>query len=188
MTDRATRRQAALGFTIVELMVTIAVIGLIAGVTAVSVEALLPRSRLNSEVRALAGTLQGARSDAIARNFEFWIEYDLDEDAYRVLTPFSIQGGILGAESDEEDRVALHWHFLDDGIEINNVFVGDEQHDQGKVRVRFDPLGAASGHSVVLLQPEYENYYTIEVLALTGLIHFHEGMYTRVPPEDVDFQ
>ena len=188
MPARATCRQAALGFTIVELMVTIAVIGLIAGVTAVSVEALLPRSRLNSEVRALAGTLQGARSDAIARNFEFWIEYDLDEDAYRVLTPFSVQGGVLGPEGEEQDRLALHWHRLEAGIEINNVFVGDEQHNEGMVRVRFDPLGAASGHSVVLLQPEYENYYTIEVLALTGLIHFHEGVYTRDPPEDEDFQ
>jgi prepilin-type N-terminal cleavage/methylation domain-containing protein len=173
------------GFTVIELMMVIVVMGLIAGAVAMSAEALLPRSRLNSEVRALAATLQGTRSEAIARNAEFLLEYDLDEDAYRVLSPFDATGGLMRQDSEEEDRMAFDWHKLADGVEIASVYIGGEQIQSGLARVRFDPLGAASGHAVVFIQPAYENFYTIEVLALTGLIHFHEGLFTR-DPEDGD--
>jgi hypothetical protein len=53
--------------------------------------------------------------------------------------------------------------------------------------VRFDPLGAASDHTIVLVQPEYERHYTIEVLALTGLVRFHDGVFQREPPQEGDF-
>ena len=190
MDRRATGSERRRGFTIIELMVVLVVMGLIAGGVAMSMEAALPRSRLNSEVRGLAATLQGARSDAIARNAEFLVEYDLDQDAYRVLTPFRLEGGLIGpdAEDAEDQRMALGWHHLADGVEIASVYIGGEQFQEGVARVRFDPLGAASGHAVVFIQPQYENFYTIEVLALTGLIHFHEGLFTREPPDDGDFQ
>jgi general secretion pathway protein H len=175
------------GFTVIELMVVVMIIGLIAGTVAMSMDAMLPRSRLSSEVRALAATLQGARSDAIARNAEFLIEYDLDNEAYRVISPFGLEGGLVGPEAEEEDRLAFSWHEIEAGVEIASVYIGDAQFHEGQARVRFDPLGAASGHAVVFIQPEYENYYTIEVLALTGLIHFHEGLFSRDPPDEGDF-
>jgi prepilin-type N-terminal cleavage/methylation domain-containing protein len=178
---------AGAGFTLIELMVVIVILALLTGTVAVSIEAMLPRSRLNSEVRALAATLQGARSDAIARNAEFFIEYDLDAEAYRVITPFSVQGGLLLYMSEEEDRMAFDWHTLADTVELASVYLAGDQISDGTVLVRFDPLGAASDHAVVLVQPNYENFYTIEVLALTGLIRFHEGVYTREAPEDADF-
>ncbi len=184
---RVPRRRCG-GFTVLELMMVIVVMGLIAATVAMSADALLPRSRLNSEVRGLAATLQGTRSDAIARNAEFLVEYDLDEDAYRVLSPFNARGGLMLPSSEEEDRMAFGWHKLADGVEIASVYIGGQQVQSGLARVRFDPLGAASGHAVVFVQPMYENFYTIEVLALTGLIHFHEGLFTREPPEDGEFQ
>ena len=33
----------------------------------------------------------------------------------------------------------------------------------------------------------FDRYFTIEVLALTGLIKFHEGIYERETPKDADF-
>ena len=180
--DRAQR-----GFTVIELMVVIIVIGLISGTVAMTIEAMLPRARLNSEVRALAATLQGARSDSIARNAEFFVEYDLDNEAYRVVTPFSSEGGLMRFMEEEEARLAFDWHNMADGVELASVYLTGNQMSEGIVRVRFDPLGAASDHAVVLVQPSYENFYTIEVLALTGLIRFHEGVYSREPPVDADF-
>ena len=48
--------------------------GLIATIVMVNWHSILPRAELNSAVRTLASTIQGTRSDAIARNAEFRVE------------------------------------------------------------------------------------------------------------------
>jgi hypothetical protein len=53
--------------------------------------------------------------------------------------------------------------------------------------VRFDALGASSGHTIVLAQSPENNVFTVEVLGLTGEIDFHEGTFVREPPKDSDF-
>jgi hypothetical protein len=65
--------------------------------------------------------------------------------------------------------------------------VSNEDYNTGQVVVSFDPLGAASDHTITLVQHPYDNIYTIEVLALTGLIRFHDGEFKREYPEDSDF-
>jgi len=182
------RVRARRGFTILELVMVVMLLGLVAAGVTAGWEAMVPRAQLNGEVRTLAATLQKARSEAIGRKAEFWVEYDLDEDAYRVLTPFRIGGGLLFEGEDEVNRIILDRHRLVDGVEIASVYIDGVESTQGKALVRFDPLGAASDHAVVLVQPLYENFYTIEVLALTGLIRFHEGLFTREPPQDGDFR
>ena len=177
----------ARGFSLVELMVVIAIVGLMVATIAISWEAIVPRTRLNTDVRSLAAQLQSTRSEAVARNLEFWVEYDLNEERYRIVTPFRMGGGRLGLGEDEEERLRFPWTPLKDGVEFDHVTIGGEQYTEGNVLVRFDPLGAASDHYVILSQPTYENYYTIEVLALTGLIRFHDGVFEREPPEDADF-
>ncbi|MFT5051883.1 MAG: prepilin-type N-terminal cleavage/methylation domain-containing protein [Chlamydiales bacterium] len=181
-------RQAAAGFTIAELMMVILIMGLISAAVSLGMDSLLPGERLNTSVRRLAATLQGTRSDAIARNGEFWVEYDLDKEAVRVVTPFRIGGGSMIDDVEEwEDRFALPWDQVEPGVDIASVALAGDQFDQGIVRVRFDPRGAASDHSVILSQPKFESYFTIEVLALTGVIKFHDGIFFREPPDESSF-
>jgi type II secretion system protein H len=173
------------GFTLVELLGVVIVLGLIATLVTVNWQALLPRQQLNSAVRALAATLQGARSDAIARTLEFRVQYDLDEQRYRVLTPFRLGGGLATVE---DERVGLRWTELPDSVRFRSVIIGDEEYTSGIVQISFDPLGSANGHVVVLEQPAFESLYTIEVQALTGLITFHEGLELRPAPAESDFE
>lgn len=179
------------GFTIVELMVMVVILGMLATLTVMSWRAILPSTELNSAVRELAGTLSEARSDAIARNAEFGIEYYFEETSehprgYRVITPFRI-GGQGGLAAQDEQRMARGWVRLPDSVEFQAITVDGKTYTTGRVTVRFDPLGAASDHTIVLVQPEYENFYTIEVLALTGLIRFHDGVFQRELPQESDF-
>ena len=185
---RATRA----GFSLVELMGVAVVLGLIATLTFVSWEAVLPRTTLNSAVRELAATLSETRSDAIARNAYFHIEYYLEPAndfpvGYRVVTPFrkGPEGG-LAAYGDE--RLALKFHPLPDTVSFHKVVLNGEEYTNGIVVVSFSPLGAASDHTVVLRQAPYDHFYTIEVLALTGQIRFHENEFVREPAREDDFR
>lgn len=64
----ARRRKVAQGFTLIELMVTIAVIALVAAVAAPSMVTLLNSNRLSSSAGELAAALQLARAEAIRRS------------------------------------------------------------------------------------------------------------------------
>lgn len=180
--------RSSVGFTMAELMVVIVIIAMISYTVGIAFEAILPGERLNSTVRALSGVLQSTRSDAIARNAEFWVEYDLDNERYRVHTPYRAGGGRLIGEDDEvEDQFRLPWVMLERGVDLSAVFIAGERYDEGSVMVRFDPLGSASGHSVVLTQPQFGNVFTVEVLALTGSVRLHYEEYYREAPDDGDF-
>ena len=160
------------------------VMALIAGVAAISWQATLPRAQLNSSVRELSDVLHGARADAIARNLEYRILYDIDNDRYWVETPFSIEGGL--ALGDEERAIAFQSD-LKESVAFNKITIDGEDYIDGIVHVRFDPLGASSDHTVVLYQELFDRYFTIEVLALTGLIRFHDDFFEREEPRDGDF-
>jgi hypothetical protein len=121
----------------------------------------------------------------------FQLEYYFEEGdghprGYRVVTPFRA-GGEGGLASHDEERLALSWHTLPDSVQFRSITLNDEIYNTGVVVVRFDPLGAASDHTITLAQVPYENIYTIEVLALTGLIRFHDGEFAREYPEHGDF-
>ena len=83
---------ARTGFSMVEMMTVIVILGLIATIVSVNWKAILPKSNLHAAVRNLASTLQTARTEAISRNAEYRIQYDLEHQRFRVLTPFAADG------------------------------------------------------------------------------------------------
>jgi Tfp pilus assembly protein FimT len=169
----------------IEMLAVIVVLGLIATLVSINWQAILPRAELQSAVRVLASTIQGAHSEAISRNAVYKIEYDLDRHRYRVNTPFKLGGGLAAIE---EDRMAQNWINLPESVRFSRIQIDGVDFTRGMVFVRFDPLGAASGHIVTLVQQPYKNFYTIEVQALTGMIDYHEGTFERVPPKEDDFK
>ncbi|MFN0008175.1 MAG: GspH/FimT family pseudopilin [Planctomycetota bacterium] len=173
------------GFSMVEILAVIVILGLIATLVSVNWNAILPTAELHSSVRELASAIQGARSEAIARNAVFKIEYDLDRHRYRTNTPFRLGGGLAPTE---EERIAFDWIELPESVRFHRIQIDGIEYASGMVFVRFDPLGAASGHIVRLVQNPYDRHYTVEVQALTGTIDYHEGVFERDPPDEGDFQ
>lgn len=178
------------GFTLVELMVVVMILGLIGGIAVTSWASLLPNQQFNSAVRNLSEVLYGTRSDAIARNREFRIQYDLDQDTYRVRTPFKPGGGF--ATTEEEDETQRQWAHETDlkksGIDLLQITVDDQVYTDGKVEVYFLPMGGSAHHVVQLSQPLFEREFTLEVLPLTGEIRMHDGLFTRDPVDEGDFR
>ena len=190
---RCLAHRGARGFSLIELMGVVALLAILATITTVSWRALVPRTKLNSAVRELAAALHEARSDAISRNAEFEIEYYFEATSehprgYRVVTPFRREGG-AGLAAHPEDRFARAFVALPSDVFFKRITVQGEDYLRDSVSVRFDPLGAASDHQIVLAQTPYENnLYTLEVQALTGLIQFHDGEFRREPPDEADFR
>ena len=170
-------------------MVVAAVIGMGTYIISVSYDAFVPKERLNTAVRSLTALLRETRSQAISRSLEFFVEYDLDGERYRRVTPFVLGGGRFDAEvNDDSERAYGNWQRLPDGVEFEVVATAGETYDSGPVFARFDPRGAASDHQVVLKQPAYGNFFTIEIMALTGTFKFHRDVFIREAPDDGDFR
>lgn len=178
------RGRGRAGFSLIELMAVVIVLGLVIGVVAVDWAALVPRSQLNAAVRELASTIQGARSDAIARNGVFTLVYDLEASRYEVRSPYRPGGGLARTE---EERVVVRRGVLPEGVEIARVEVDGRAFLTDFVTVQFDPMGRANGHSVTLVQPRYNQSFAIEIVGLTGLIRFHEGEFLREEVFEEDF-
>ena len=191
---RGTGPAARAGFTLVELLVVIIVLGLMTTVTALNWKKIVPREQLNAAVRDLSNMLNATRSEAIARNAEYRVLYDLDAQRYWVETPFRRDGGLAlpripGEEDPEADqRATIDETFLEDGVRYVSVTIDDEEYVDGQVFVRFSPQGSSSAHRIVLFHEPTATNQTIEVLGLTGLIRFHEGLYERPEVTDSDFQ
>ena len=175
------------GFSLVELLAVIIILGLIGTVAVVSWQSLLPGAQVNAAIRDLSEALASARSEAISRNAQFEVFYDIDEDRYWVRTPYRLGGGLASADSDEERVVLNDVHLKNVGLQIESVSIDEETYVDGTVFVRFDPLGAASAHTIVLYYPYFDKTHTIEVLPLTGEIRYHEGLYQRDEPREGDF-
>lgn len=164
-----------------------AIIAMVSGVAYVSWQALIPNQKLNSAVRELSDVLYGTRAEAIARNREFRIYYDLDAETYRVRTPYREGGGYAVAD-DEPHLWVDDANLAEAGLTIESVTIDDRVYTDGVVYVRFDPLGASSYHVIVLRQELFDRSFTIEVLPITGEIRFHDGYYERDQAEERDFQ
>lgn len=184
--DRSLQRREA-GFSLVELLAVLLILGMIGTIATVSWQALLPNQQLNSAVRNLSEVIYGTRSEAISRNRPFEIHYDVERERYWVRTPYRPGGGF--AESEEEEHLLTSETNLKlNGVSIVEVRIDDAIVSEGTAYVRFDPLGAASNHAILLRHDIFENFFTLEVLPLTGEIRFHEGDVRREPAEENDFQ
>jgi len=181
---------ASAGFTLVELLVVMAIIALMSVTAGLGIDNIVPKERLNTSVRQLSETLRGLRSDAISRSLTYYIQYDLDNERYRVLSPFALEGGLFReGEDDDEDRLTGGWEELPDGVELESITISGRTWSNGtEIFARFDGRGTASDHQIVLSQPRYDVFYTIEVLALTGTFKFHKGEYYRDVPDEGDFR
>jgi Tfp pilus assembly protein FimT len=167
------------------MMGVILVIAIIATIVTVNWNAILPKAELHSAVREISATLSGTRSEAIARNTEYRIQYDIDNGRYRVVTPFRVDGGLAVAD---EERRALPWTALPKSVHFQSVTIDGKEYSRGIAYVRFDPLGSASGNAIVLNQTPYDNRYTIEIQGLLGTIDYYEGVHSRPPAEENDFK
>jgi prepilin-type N-terminal cleavage/methylation domain-containing protein len=184
----ATSRRSA-GFTLIELMVVIAIIGLAMSMTATGGITLLPQTQLRSTASELASALELARSQAQLWQEPLVFAYDFEHGTYEAYYPF--ERDEKGEAQGPGKTPVIDLHELESGVALYRVRLpGGIPRDDGVVTLDISALGRIAPHEVVLNNPEYPDIevVTIRVSGLANRSQVLEGDVVMAPLQDVDFR
>ena len=145
------------GFTLLEMVLVLVLMGLIAGLTLPFVVSTLDRIKLQSEVRQIASALQFARSEAISKKTLFTFNIDINQNQYW-----------LAITKHEE---ATQPKQLDETVQIVDYQKGNETITEGTFMILFYPRGNSSGGTLrfkSLDDKKEENIYAVTIDPITG--------------------
>jgi len=157
------------GFTLIELMVAVAVLGLAMTIVFLKVDTLLPGSRLEAAAKKIVTDLELMRSQAIFSGLTIHLEYNPGFHSYRAYYPvlFDDDNNVIGAGETEILEPAR----AGATIEIERVAVGfldESEGDSGALTINIRPDGSLTGHIVHLTDPNSEKKMSIRIASLTG--------------------
>ena len=152
------------GFTLVELMVVIAVIAVLATMSAPSLFHNMADYKLNGTVRAIFSTLQYARMCAASAGKEYRVRFFLDNSpqGYRLEQGNNFSGSDSWAARRD-------YHPLPEQVRINHATDYRGTHQSGTSIIAFNPQGTASTGGVYLKNSRGK-LRSVKVSSTTGRI------------------
>ena len=150
-------KRTANGFTLLELVLVLLLMGLIAGLTLPFVVSTLDRIKLQSEVRQIASAIQFTRSEAISRKTLFIFNVDIDKSQYWLAIP-------------KQEEVTQSKP-IDETVQIMDYQRADETLTEGIFMILFYPRGNSSGGTIrfkSIDDKDEENIYAVTIDPITG--------------------
>ena len=136
LSDNAHWRNDGRGFTLLELILVLVLIGMIAGLTTPFVMTTLERIDRQSAVRKLVTTLRFTRSQAITTKLRFAFVADIDGNQYWV--------------SNLKTREKSKFRKLEQEIKISEFSDNKNVINKGTFYIVFYPQGNSSGGSILM--------------------------------------
>lgn len=157
------RCRSIAGFTLLELLVVLAIAGLLVALVPPVVSAVVPGAKLKVAARELAVTLRDARNQAVNRNTIIDMTFELEPARYEIVssTPHLFPSGI---------RIAI----LDNNAMTSAPSSASLDIRPGeKYRLRFYPDGSSSGATVRVAGRDTN--YVVDVGWLMGRVTVSEA-------------
>ena len=141
-------RRRGRGFTLLEMLVVILLIGIAAAAVAVSVTQGLASARINAASGEIAAALRATRAQAIVQGREQHFDVDTRNDTY----------------SDAKRKQVR----LPKGLKLSITSALEDRPDEHTGRIRFFPDGSSTGGNIVLSSGRRQ--WRINVSWLTGQV------------------
>lgn len=177
----------AAGFTLIELIVVLVVIGLLLAFSPLALDFLVAEKELDSEVTRLATLVDLVKTQAVLDQAKYAMHYDTENHRYAIQPPDEVTQETDDPDAepvkvlvlDEEvDTATLDWHQLPDGITLE--FYEGRKQLRGAFAVTFSPTGTVPFHTLVMESnrisslEEEDRTRTVKV-SFTGLVSFARG-------------
>lgn len=186
----ASERRATAGFTLLELMVTFAVIGLAMSIMVTGSRTLLPQTRLRGTAADIASSLQSARTWAVLLGKPLEFCYDLDAGTYAFWLPYATDDE-TGKEIGPGRTYKGGPVEVQPGMSMLEVrLAGGQVRDKGQVILEISPMGRMPPHEVVVVNPEFAEVeaLTLRVNGLSNRCQVLKGNVTMPMVADADFR
>jgi general secretion pathway protein H len=141
------------GFTLIEILVVVALIALAVTLVTVTVGSGLSGAKVKAASRDLVAALRYTRGQAIVKHEEKTMSIDVEKRRYRA--------------------TGKKWIELPKDMTMKLFTARSELEEEGVGRIRFFPDGSSTGGHIDLLKEEA--VWRIEVLWLTGEVSLREG-------------
>lgn len=163
--SRAVNRKSEVGFTLLEIVIVVAVLALFVGLAAPKLPD-LAGTRIHRNARRISMILQIARSRAVSLRRYYRLEIDLDQNSASV-SYYGPEGTYI--PDDEVRQVRLQ-----DGIISDVVNAGDGKVLEGTGLVRISPRGFIEP-ALIHIRDEQERVVTVAPSPVSGRVQIEEG-------------
>lgn len=157
------------GFTIIELLVTLLIVGLITAMVAPNLRAFVPKARLDAAAKVLTSNVDFLRSESRIMAKRCSLELDLKKARWRRVFPPE-QHLTTDQDLDTLEPQAEDWTPLEDDVEFagaGNTIEGFTT--EGIFPMTFDENGFTADVSIFLrLKSDPKMVWTVRVRGLTG--------------------
>jgi type IV fimbrial biogenesis protein FimU len=160
MKDRRIKRSG--GFTMLEMMIVVVIIGVFASMAAPSFLNWIPRMKLKADAREKVNYLRQARSLAISENSQFGVFFDIDENK------------IIYFKDTTSPELAMYDEGADSLLKapidcVSNAYFDNCSFTNNTV-VFYSNGSASTSGAIEIHNSESTDNYTINLLASTGRI------------------
>jgi general secretion pathway protein H len=156
------------GFTLLELLIVISLIGLLAGLTVPRFAGVLTTIQTKSAVKKVAAMLRHARSQAVSKQQPHTVHFDLNSGQVTLGTTTASFATAHNALTESLDSTIIKTYQLPDKTTITKAVSQDGVSETEQFTITFYPAGNSSGGEIIL-SGKKGHIFHVEVDFISGI-------------------